>query len=720
MIKRLLRKIFFWDEPAKGAFFGLTLMLFLIWCGVSLFCACLVIHSRIFWFDGAPFLLLAFVVLPSLYILFLVSKELVNMARRTPQFWKRLLKMLSATAVLTLFCAFITFGLLPVGQGNSIVALALWFALGLAILGTGYLFRPIVHPAKLSSCLLGWLGSFLVFSTLLLYANPFTVRRYAPFSHAPWLGDSIPYVKAFWHWFELNGNGCFWFTLAGFVMVAVAYVLSWNIFAKLSGRTMRQFCGKGICFQWIIMAGCYVVTLLFALWNTSQYHKAMQELETHYGHSMTGAELGRLYYNGRTPDPDYWKKVESSVEQYYRQYEDEMKKIVSYDYRFETHRYTVLPKELYEKRRNLFQTYVASVRLDELYGSPLPPNQRDYANSFLLGMEHPELSNIRQLARIEERRCDYAIDSGDFKTAAETIAHVDVLCDYLSKDHYNISYFVWNAIDIIHDGMLAKILESGLASDEWLEEQANLLQWREKRYVQRERMFLYSETVVMLDAFRRTVDCDYHVAYQAEVGYMIKYSPLRFFFPQGWWLAAKSMRVFARVMKIDSSDQLPKRAIGNVLVDMFCPDTHVGEKIRGNTAHHRVLRGLIAAELQKRRTGSYPDAMEGLPVDPFTNLPLKYCKGACPITRYQVKWLPEKEWETLGDDERFANVVGGPDGGYWKFEPKEETIEAIQIWSVGPDGVDDAFVSRKGDDDSGGRRPDDIRFIIPINQNHSN
>ena len=49
-----------------------------------------------------------------------------------------------------------------------------------------------------------------------------------------------------------------------------------------------------------------------------------------------------------------------------------------------------------------------------------------------------------------------------------------------------------------------------------------------------------------------------------------------------------------------------------------------------------------------------------------------------------------------------------------KREVKEETIEAVQIWSVGPDGVDDAFVSRKGDDDSGGRRPDDIRFIIPI------
>lgn len=482
---------------------------------------------------------------------------------------------------------------------------------------------------------------------------------------------------------------------------------------------MRCFCGKVIHFQWIVMVGCYIVTILFAFWNTSQYHKAVRELETHYGHPMTEAELGRLYYDGRTPDTDYWKKVESSLKQYEEKYEKEIKKIVDYDYEFERHPYTVLPKELYEKRRNLFQAYVAFVRLDELYGSPLPPNQRDYAN--LMGMELPELSKIRQLTRIEKRRCDYAIDSGDFKIAAKAVAHVDILSDYLSKDYHDISYLVWNGVDINHDDMLVKILESGLASDEWLEEQANLVKQWEERFVQRERMILYAETVVMLDAFRRTVDCDYHVAYQAEVGYMIKYSPLRFFFPQGWWLMAKSAKDYARVMKIESFDQLPKRAVGSVLVDMLCPAlAKGGEKIRRHTATHRVLRGLIAAELQKRHMGSYPDTMEGLPVDPFTDLPLKYRKGACPITRYQYKWLPEKEWETLDDDERFANGVGGPDGGVWKREAKEETIEAVQIWSVGPDGVDDAFVSRKGDDDSGGRRPDDIRFIIPINQNHSN
>ena len=37
-MKPLLRKIFFWDEPAQGAFFALTLLLSLPWLIITLFC----------------------------------------------------------------------------------------------------------------------------------------------------------------------------------------------------------------------------------------------------------------------------------------------------------------------------------------------------------------------------------------------------------------------------------------------------------------------------------------------------------------------------------------------------------------------------------------------------------------------------------------------------------------------------------------------------------
>ncbi len=38
IMKHLLRKIFFWDTPAQGVLFGLTLLLFLAWSGFTLLC----------------------------------------------------------------------------------------------------------------------------------------------------------------------------------------------------------------------------------------------------------------------------------------------------------------------------------------------------------------------------------------------------------------------------------------------------------------------------------------------------------------------------------------------------------------------------------------------------------------------------------------------------------------------------------------------------------
>ena len=100
------------------------------------------------------------------------------MVRRTPRLWGRLLKMLAGIAALTPFCVLGAFNLLPQrlfyhgDLTDAIMRLASWAAFCLAILGMGYLFRPLVHPAKLLSCLLGWTGGFLVFFNASVFGKP--------------------------------------------------------------------------------------------------------------------------------------------------------------------------------------------------------------------------------------------------------------------------------------------------------------------------------------------------------------------------------------------------------------------------------------------------------------------------------------------------------------------------------------------------------------------
>ena len=66
------------------------------------------------------------------------------------------------------------------------------------------------------------------------------------------------------------------------------------------------------------------------------------------------------------------------------------------------------------------------------------------------------------------------------------------------------------------------------------------------------------------------------------------------------------------------------------------------------------------------------------------------------------------EEEADGDSDLFA-----PQEEPWLIEPQMETVEAVQIWSVGPDGIDDGGLSLKQEYGSSEKK-DDIRFIIPL------
>ena len=53
-------------------------------------------------------------------------------------------------------------------------------------------------------------------------------------------------------------------------------------------------------------------------------------------------------------------------------------------------------------------------------------------------------------------------------------------------------------------------------------------------------------------------------------------------------------------------------------------------------------------------------------------------------------------------------------GSSYVFEKRERNVEAVQIWSVGPDGIDDGGLNKKAEYGSEQKSTDDIRFIVPI------
>ena len=103
------------------------------------------------------------------------------------------------------------------------------------------------------------------------------------------------------------------------------------------------------------------------------------------------------------------------------------------------------------------------------------------------------------------------------------------------------------------------------------------------------------------------------------------------------------------------------------------------------TARLRAVRGLIQAELYRRKHGDWPESLPDLPLDPYSGKPLLYRKGECL--------------------QKFNRLDSEPPH---RILPEIHSVPAIQVWSVGPDGVDD-----------GGFRPDgshcdDVRALLRI------
>ncbi len=700
------RKLLFWNAPAKGAFFGVTLLLLFLYACFTAFFACMVINDRMCWLGAARLAALALLLPPTAYILFLLGRAFFRAARITPHFGWRLLKAICVVGVIVGIGIIVLMNLLSVEH----MSLSNWpewsecsFQMAIIIttvIATVFIFRPIANPAKLALCLFCWLGCYLVFSTLLCTANPFTDRAPQDFRTSYWLGDSLLHVPFFYSWFHLVGAGSLWFTLVGFALLIAAYLLTAEMLAQHIGCPMRSMFTRGIRVQLWTIAALYALSLFMALWETAGCRRAIAELERHFALPLVGSQLDFLFYNGREADAEFWQKMSEALTCYQDKHDAAQ---ADNEYEFCSYPDAVLPKELYEERRGRFFSSIEESRLDELLKKPLPPNKRDYGMDFLLGMPHPELSQIRELSEIERRRFYYALDSKDLNTAINSIDNIDNLCDYLCRDDNGISQLIWWRTLALRNEMLIRLMESGLPSDEWLKKQFGELQkWDDAMY-ERERWLLYSEAVFTLDALRCYARAQPRK--EMELNCTLNGYPLRVLFPQVWWLAANNVKAYAKSMKVSEIAELPREAVGKYLVDAFAGNLSYQFRRRlAALADLRIAQGLVMAELQKRRTGEYPDTIENLPMDPFSKQALKYSRGPCLIPRHYC--LP-KEKDDAEDEDASEKVE-------WRFEEREETVDAVQIWSVGENGKDDGGVTTTNSFHTWLKVKDDLRRIIRI------
>ncbi len=652
MIKRLLRKIFFWDEPAKGAFFGLTL------------------------FFTLPWLLLVWIFhngrIPLAWLIWLVTGTLWDV---------------SAVAI-------------PIG----VTLLCFLYALFLGWHGSGRHVHWHLKPQKAD--VFGYLAIIAASGAIfVLYVILMNLR----FETAYTLREHEIYDTDIAQRLGIYGNAWGWFALLGLVLWISAYLLGGKAQSIIVRMNYRKLFGKGVFSLWGLVVVSYLFCLAMAFRANSDYRRSVEELSEYFGRPMTAVALGEDYYGGRKPDAAFWNRLQDLKQEASDKF---IVKVDGKELPGNTMDILVIPDALMDD--DVYAQWKAYLlgnenirQLEAMLGHSLPPAERDFCDDkYLSDIQLEELAYCGKLERLELWRLRLAIESDDIVLAQRAWRNMENICDYLKTEPFLLGSLFWIESEHFRMQALKWFIPWDKIEPEWLEAQAVKLAEVEGRIALAKRRAIYGEAVTHINKFRVFLAMDEDVADRP----LVKLTALRWFFPQIWWWLTNEA---ADMLKEYKSDELPKVSqdipVDNFLKVWFSPAfDRFEKKFSQLAAHSRIMRGLIDAELRKRRTGRYPEQLDTLE-DPFRKQPLKYKIGRCEIKTVTLTPVEENDSGEFGEDDSDKSP-------HFSFNVKEEikNVEAVQIWSVGPDGIDDGGMSRKRNYETDERSMDDIRHIILI------
>ncbi len=677
-LKKLLRHIFYWDSPAQGAFFGLTLAIVGTWLLLSLF--------HFLWTQGAfgwiwlpmwddcsaSWSVKAFVdaaAILLLYSLTLTVRSYAFFSHQRFQVWIWLVPIP--------FFVALTAGVVVAGLCGSLLVCCITFC---------WLF-PLLLLSKIGWRL--WLGHALCWSLGLLVCDVVRSNLNNVLEHL--IGS--PKLPKFLQLFSLSiqevlhlrGAGWGWLLVAGFFLLLLGYLLTARLWARAAGLPYRQIFGRGVAILWLLFGINYLFQLCLAWQGVKEANQAVAALEQRCNRPLTAQALGELYYNGEQPDPDFWQSIKTLRENS-KPLPSELSALSVPHIEF--------PPEAMRQVRQRFQDIEAELsQWEQMFSGSIPPPALSYKRGHLLTLLLPHLGPIRDFNRRSCWRVRLALKAGDVNAALAACERQANANNALLRETTLIGTQVWRVCTELWLDSLEMLLESRALSDEQLNALTPRLKTTEKQVPVMHERAIYSEAVMELDLFEMFAIT--RETGNEEFDNSARWRDFRYFVPQLWWYAALDKANIARTFMVSDFSEMPERKdIGRPLLlsSMLLPSNAAGKKFHGLTARLRAMQVLIMAEQHRRRHDDWPEQLENLPEDPFTGEPLRYHCGDCVLRVDVATWDEESS--------------------LWSVDAQQRTVPAVQVWSVGPDMIDDNGLQAPTQPD--GRRPDDIRAILRL------
>ncbi len=628
-MKRILRKLFFWDSPAKGAFFALTFFFVVSSLWFTLF--------QMIWLSDCGL------------VQFNIMSECTE---REVQVWAGV-ELLIALYSLIVFCR------------------ALWLLAVNCRRGRKYL--PLI-------CVLGsmalWLcgGLFCLAVFLYFYKSFIYILLGEIGSSAPAFLPSRMFGLAY--------------LVAVLCMVAGGFCAV-KSFVSAEGKRLRTAVSKAGVALWGVFGVAYLVFLGMALMQSRHVARARALVEQRFGHPLTADGLREVYSKKGPTDAEFWKRLEEASGKITAKFTIGDKTLEYWNRR--------LPETLTPEVLSAFDDYCKAneatiIEMEKCFESipPLPSYEFEAGN--LINTILVNASPCRRFVVFELSRMRVFLKRQDKAEALRSYQRIDNCAVSLQYTPFLIGGLVCLAVEGYRLDAIERLLESRMLSDDDLQRLSADLDALEKRVPALHQQAMYSEATFGQDVLwglERGKSHEIHMAF----------GDLRFFYPQLWFHVALDKEYILQQYLAEDFSKMsaapPREGSGSrhtpndfgdkqimnaafIFSRMLIPSLQkAGNKFHGMTARARAMKALLKADAYRREHGDYPETIADLPTDPFTGKPMLYRYGDVELSEY-VLMRPETFNE---DDEEDAKRL--------ELMPQTKTARAVQIWSVGPNGIDE-------------------------------
>ena len=629
-MKQLLRKIFFWDEPAKGAFWAIT---------------CLFVGNSL-WF--------------TLYqLLWLSDCGLVRFNFMSEHF-EREVQMWAVGHLVIVFYALTVF------------LRALWLLFKKCRKKCDY--RPILY---VGASIIEWLCTAFFCIVPLFYLLHVLSHYGEPFSILPdWMSMFEGIQPHGWWKGYLIAVMCM--VVGGFFIV--------RTFVQAEQKKLHDAVSKIGAAFWCVFWIAYIVLLGMAMAQSRRMVQTRIMVEQRFGYPLSAEGVWDYYQKQGTIDKDFWKRLKDNL--------DKLPSELTIGEEVEKYWDGKLPEPLTAEHISDFEKYckaneTALIEAEKCFDSVPPLPSYDFIPGNLPSLVFDFATPCRRFMKLELSRLRVFLKKHDKDNALNAYQRIGNCAQHMQCEFFVIGSLVWLNTENMRLDAMEKLLESRLLTDDELKRLDNDLTSLEERIPINHNQAMFTEAAFGQDVIwgLETGETeDTKVAF-ADLRWFYPQLWLQATLDKNNLLRQYLVKDFADFC----SDPVP---LAYVFSSMLHPVLKpVGNKFHGLTARVLAMKTLLRAEMYRREHGDFPENMTDMPIDPFSGKPMLYRYGIVelpevirPKDAVQEDWDESPDWKTPQLRKAKAvqvwsvGVNGKDDGGVMQvFGGKDDPCARIRL-----------------------------------------